>query len=88
VQVKSNAVALSKGLERRGHRIVTGGTENHLVLWDVRPHGVTGSKVCAKGALRRGGGSGWGLEALGRVEGGRRGGVRAEALVWGGCWAL
>ncbi len=24
---------------------MTGGTENHLVLWDVRPHGITGSKL-------------------------------------------
>lgn len=44
-QVKKNAVALAKGLEGRGHKIVTGGTENHLVLWDVRPHGITGSKL-------------------------------------------
>lgn len=44
-QVKLNAVALAEGLKRRGHKVVTDGTENHLVLWDVRPHGVTGSKV-------------------------------------------
>merc|ERR1712166_1123428 len=25
--------------------VVTGGTDNHLVLWDVRPKGVTGSKM-------------------------------------------
>jgi glycine hydroxymethyltransferase len=24
---------------------VTGGTDNHLVLWDLRPEGVTGSKM-------------------------------------------
>ena len=44
-QVKRNAVALSAALEKGGHRIVTNGTENHLLLWDVRPHGITGSKV-------------------------------------------
>ena len=22
-----------------------GGTENHLLLWDLRPHGITGSKM-------------------------------------------
>ena len=30
---------------KMGHRIVTNGTDNHLLLWDVRPHGVTGSKM-------------------------------------------
>lgn len=45
VQVKRNAVALAEGLRARGHKVVTDGTENHLVLWDVRPHDVTGSKV-------------------------------------------
>ena len=44
-QLKKNAVALSEALQRRGHKIVTNGTENHLVLWDVRPHGITGSKL-------------------------------------------
>ncbi len=44
-RVKRNAAALAAGLQRRGHSVVTNGTENHLLLWDVRPHGVTGSKV-------------------------------------------
>ena len=26
-------------------RIASGGTDNHLVLWVLRPHGLTGSKV-------------------------------------------
>jgi len=30
---------------KRGHTIVTGGTDNHLLLLDVRPHGLTGSKL-------------------------------------------
>ncbi len=30
---------------RLGHKIVTNGTDNHLVLLDVRPHGLTGSKL-------------------------------------------
>merc|ERR1712054_661090 len=25
--------------------LATDGTENHLILWDVRPHGLTGGKV-------------------------------------------
>ena len=30
-----NARALGKGLIRRGYHLVTGGTDNHIVLWDV-----------------------------------------------------
>ena len=44
-RVKRNAEALATGLQKLGHVIVTNGTENHLLLWDVRPHGITGSKV-------------------------------------------
>jgi glycine hydroxymethyltransferase len=43
--VVSNSQALAKGLTDRGHTLATGGTDNHLVLWDVRPHGLTGAKV-------------------------------------------
>jgi len=28
-----------------GEIFITGGTDNHLMMWDVRPHGLTGSKV-------------------------------------------
>ena len=28
-----------------GYRIVTNGTDNHLLLWDVRPTGLNGAKV-------------------------------------------
>ncbi|KAF2603035.1 hypothetical protein F2Q70_00027070, partial [Brassica cretica] len=44
-QVKANAVALANYLMGKGYSIVTGGTENHLVLWDLRPLGLTGNKV-------------------------------------------
>ena len=44
-QVKANAKALSDELTKRGHQLVTGGTENHLLLLDVRPHSLTGSKL-------------------------------------------
>jgi len=43
--IVSNAKALGKGLEERGHKLATGGTDNHLLLWDVRPLGLTGAKV-------------------------------------------
>ena len=44
-QVKSNADALAKALMKNGYKLVTDGTENHLVLWDLRPCGLTGSKM-------------------------------------------
>ncbi|CAK8530172.1 unnamed protein product [Lathyrus sativus] len=48
-QVKKNAQALACALLRRKCRLVTGGTDNHLLLWDLRPLGLTGKiyeKVC------------------------------------------
>merc|ERR1719428_1042048 len=44
-QVQKNAKALAAALVEKGHKLATDGTDNHLVLWDVRPHGLTGSKV-------------------------------------------
>jgi glycine hydroxymethyltransferase len=44
-QVADNAAALAEGIAKRGGRIVTGGTENHLVLVDVQPFGVTGRQA-------------------------------------------
>ncbi|KAL9645603.1 hypothetical protein ABK040_000665 [Willaertia magna] len=44
-QIKANAKALAKGLMELGHTLVTGGTDNHLMLWNLRAHGITGSKV-------------------------------------------
>merc|ERR1712216_561582 len=43
--VVTNAKALAEALKAKGHKLATDGTENHLVLWDVRPHGLTGGKV-------------------------------------------
>ncbi len=37
-----NARALASGLTRHGFRIVSGGTDNHMLLVDLRPKGVTG----------------------------------------------
>ncbi len=48
-----NASALADALASEGFRIVSGGTENHLMLFDLRPFGVTG-KV-AQEALDRAG---------------------------------
>ncbi|MDQ1435887.1 MAG: glycine hydroxymethyltransferase [Actinomycetota bacterium] len=51
--VVANAQALATGLADEGFRIVSGGTDNHLMLVDLRPFGVTG-KV-AQEALDRAG---------------------------------
>ena len=40
-RIVANAQALSDGLIRRGTRLVTGGTDNHLVLIDVGGYGLT-----------------------------------------------
>jgi len=44
-QVKANAAALCAFLVGKGYKMATEGTENHLMLWDLRPLGLTGSKV-------------------------------------------
>lgn len=44
-QVKRNAKVLADELIARGHTLVTGGTDNHLVLLNVRDLKLTGSKV-------------------------------------------
>lgn len=41
-QVVRNASVLARALTDRGFRIVSGGTDNHLMLVDLRPKGITG----------------------------------------------
>jgi glycine hydroxymethyltransferase len=43
--VCTNAKALASALIAKGHKLASDGTDNHLVLWDLRPHGLTGGKV-------------------------------------------
>merc|ERR1712115_753512 len=43
-QVCKNAKAIGAKLISLGYSIATGGTDNHLVLWDLKPQGITGSK--------------------------------------------
>jgi glycine hydroxymethyltransferase len=50
-QVIANAKALADGLAQAGFRIVSGGTDNHLMLVDVFVRGITGSQ--AEKALER-----------------------------------
>ena len=47
-QVAKNAKILSEELVKGGLRIVSGGTDNHLMLVDLRPMGVTGKLAEAK----------------------------------------
>jgi len=44
-QVVKNARKLAGALAERGLRIVSGGTDTHLLLVDLRPHGLTGREV-------------------------------------------
>ncbi len=44
-QIKKNARALADGLMARGFTLVSGGTENHLMLVDLRPQKLTGRKA-------------------------------------------
>jgi len=43
IQIKKNAKALADKLIALGNSVVTGGTDNHIVLWDVRTRNLTGN---------------------------------------------
>jgi glycine hydroxymethyltransferase len=51
--VVDNAVELADALGKAGIKVLTGGTENHLVMVDLRPHALTGRQ--AESALRAAG---------------------------------
>jgi glycine hydroxymethyltransferase len=51
--IVENAKALAEALAAHGFRLVTGGTDNHLILADLTPKGVTG-KIAAKALDRAG----------------------------------
>ena len=44
-QVVNNAKSLAARLSKLGHRIVSGGTDNHVLLVDLRPAGLTGAEA-------------------------------------------
>jgi glycine hydroxymethyltransferase len=46
-QIVANAAALGEGMKRNGYRLVSGGTDNHLMLVDVGARGVTGKECQA-----------------------------------------
>jgi glycine hydroxymethyltransferase len=44
-QVVANCRAMAAALVKKGYKLVSGGTDNHLLLWDVRPQGLNGGKM-------------------------------------------
>jgi len=53
-QLVKNAAALAAALKDKGFRIVSGGTDNHLMLVDLRPRKATGKEIqiaCDKAAI-------------------------------------
>ena len=44
-RVVENAKALADGLLKRGFNLVSGGTDNHLMLVDLRPFNITGKEL-------------------------------------------
>jgi glycine hydroxymethyltransferase len=52
-QVVANAQALAEALTERGFSLVSGGTDNHLILLDLTPQGIAG-KPAAKALDRAG----------------------------------
>ncbi|KAL8275226.1 hypothetical protein Esti_000810 [Eimeria stiedai] len=45
LQVLENCKTLADELKRQGLHLVTGGTDNHLLLIDLKPNGLTGAKL-------------------------------------------
>lgn len=44
-QVVKNAKALAEGLKKRGYDLFTGGTDNHIVMMNLRSKGIDGGRV-------------------------------------------
>lgn len=47
-QIVKNCKALADGLIKRGNKLVSGGTDNHVLLMDLRDTGVTGKELEAR----------------------------------------
>ncbi len=45
IQVRKNAQAMAKAFVDRGYHIISGGTDNHMMLIDLRNKGVTGKET-------------------------------------------
>ena len=48
----ANCKALAARLTTKGYKLVSGGTENHLILLDLRPLGLDGARARARASLR------------------------------------
>lgn len=44
-QIIQNAQALAAECQKRGYRVISGGTDNHLFVLDLRPQGLNGTKA-------------------------------------------
>jgi len=44
-QVINNSRACAEALVAHGYSLATGGSDNHLILWDLRPTGVSGARM-------------------------------------------
>ena len=44
-QVKKNAIKMADCLIKKDYKVISNGTENHLVLCDLKTKGITGSKI-------------------------------------------
>ncbi|MFC4639213.1 serine hydroxymethyltransferase [Deinococcus hohokamensis] len=44
-QIIRNAQALAAAFQEKGYRVVSGGTDNHLLVLDLRPQGLNGTKA-------------------------------------------
>ncbi|WP_445713418.1 serine hydroxymethyltransferase [Flavobacterium sp.] len=42
MQVKSNAQAMAEAFNKRGYKLISGGTDNHMMLIDLRNKGISG----------------------------------------------
>jgi glycine hydroxymethyltransferase len=51
IQVRKNAKTLAESLVKLGYSLVSGGTDNHLLLVDLRPQNIDGARVDAVAEL-------------------------------------
>lgn len=53
-RVVANSKVLASCLTKHGSKLVTGGTDNHLLLWDLKAEGLSGAKmekVCEEASI-------------------------------------
>ncbi len=48
LQIQKNASTLCKALKKEGFNVISGDTDNHLMLIDLRPFGITGKEMEAR----------------------------------------